>query len=100
VVIATKVYGRTRPGPNGSGLSLKAIFAEIDNDLRQLGMDYGRPWVRAASCVLIPHLASIRDPHAVSGTIGPVKAALVAEACTCRAGQSVDEWRSQALEDP
>ena len=30
VVIATKVYGRMRPGPNGAGLSRKAIFAEID----------------------------------------------------------------------
>jgi aryl-alcohol dehydrogenase-like predicted oxidoreductase len=40
VVIATKVYGRMRPGPNGSGLSRKAIFAEIDNSLHRLGMDY------------------------------------------------------------
>ena len=27
VVIATKVYGRMRPGPNGSGLSRKAIMS-------------------------------------------------------------------------
>jgi aryl-alcohol dehydrogenase-like predicted oxidoreductase len=40
VVIATKVYGRMRPGPNGAGLSRKAIFAELDNSLRRLGMDY------------------------------------------------------------
>ena len=40
VVVATKVYGRMRPGPNGAGLSRKAIFAEIDNSLRRLGMDY------------------------------------------------------------
>jgi aryl-alcohol dehydrogenase-like predicted oxidoreductase len=40
VVIATKVYGRMRPGPNGAGLSRKAVFAEIDNSLRRLGMDY------------------------------------------------------------
>ena len=40
VVIATKVYGRMRPGPNGAGLSRKAIFAEIDNSLRRLGMEY------------------------------------------------------------
>src|ERR1700686_2020035 len=40
VVIATKVYGRMRPGPNGAGLSRKAIFAEIDDSLRRLGMDY------------------------------------------------------------
>src|SRR5271165_1337306 len=40
VVIATKVYGRMRPGPNGAGLSRKALFTEIDNSLRRLGMDY------------------------------------------------------------
>ena len=40
VVIATKVHGRMRPGPNGRGLSRKAIFAEMDNSLRRLGMDY------------------------------------------------------------
>src|SRR5580658_3030532 len=40
VVIATKVYGRMRPEPNGGGLSRKAIMREIDNSLRRLGMDY------------------------------------------------------------
>jgi aryl-alcohol dehydrogenase-like predicted oxidoreductase len=40
VVIATKVYGRMRPGPNGAGLSRKAILAEIDASLRRLDMDY------------------------------------------------------------
>jgi 1-deoxyxylulose-5-phosphate synthase len=40
VVIATKVYGRMRPGPNGAGLSRKAIFAEIDASLGRLGMDH------------------------------------------------------------
>ena len=29
-----------RPGPNGGGLSRKAIFAEIDASLRRLGTDY------------------------------------------------------------
>jgi 1-deoxyxylulose-5-phosphate synthase len=29
-----------RPGPNGAGLSRKAIFAEIDASLTRLGMDY------------------------------------------------------------
>ena len=29
-----------RPGPNGAGLSGKAIFTEIDNSLRRLDMDY------------------------------------------------------------
>ena len=40
VVIATKVYGRMREGPNGAGLSRRAIFAEIDNSLRRLGVDH------------------------------------------------------------
>lgn len=40
VVIATKVHGRMRPGPNGSGLSRKAIMNEIDNSLKRLGTDY------------------------------------------------------------
>lgn len=40
VVIATKVHGRMRPGPNGAGLSRRAILAEIDNSLRRLGTEY------------------------------------------------------------
>jgi 1-deoxyxylulose-5-phosphate synthase len=40
VVIATKVHGRMRPGPNGAGLSRKAIMSEIDNSLKRLGTDY------------------------------------------------------------
>jgi 1-deoxyxylulose-5-phosphate synthase len=40
IVVATKVRGRTSPGPNGEGLSRKAIMAEIDNSLRRLGLDY------------------------------------------------------------
>jgi aryl-alcohol dehydrogenase-like predicted oxidoreductase len=40
VVIATKVNGRMRPGPNGAGLSRKAIFGELDNSLRRLGTDF------------------------------------------------------------
>jgi 1-deoxyxylulose-5-phosphate synthase len=40
VVIATKVHNRMRPGPNGGGLSRKAILAEIDHSLRRLGVDY------------------------------------------------------------
>jgi len=40
VVVATKVHGVMRPGPNGRGLSRKAIFAEIDASLTRLGMDY------------------------------------------------------------
>ena len=40
VVIATKVAGPMRKGPNGGGLSRKAIMAEIDNSLRRLQMDH------------------------------------------------------------
>jgi aryl-alcohol dehydrogenase-like predicted oxidoreductase len=40
IVLATKVNGRMHKGPNGAGLSRKAILAEIDNSLRRLGMDY------------------------------------------------------------
>ena len=40
IVLATKVHGRMRPGPNGAGLSRKSIMAEIDNSLRRLGTDY------------------------------------------------------------
>jgi aryl-alcohol dehydrogenase-like predicted oxidoreductase len=40
VVIATKVHGRMHKGPNGAGLSRKAIFAEIDASLRRLGTDH------------------------------------------------------------
>ena len=40
LVIATKVHGRMHPDVNGSGLSRKAIMAEIDASLRRLGTDY------------------------------------------------------------
>ena len=40
IVLATKVHGQMRPGPNGGGLSRKAIMAEIDNSLKRLGTDY------------------------------------------------------------
>lgn len=40
VVIATKVHGRMSDGPNGAGLSRRAIFQEIDASLRRLGVDY------------------------------------------------------------
>jgi aryl-alcohol dehydrogenase-like predicted oxidoreductase len=40
IVLATKVYSRMRPGPNGAGLSRKSIMAEIDHSLRRLGTDY------------------------------------------------------------
>ena len=39
-VIATKVYFPMHKGPNGGGLSRKAIFTAIDASLRRLGTDY------------------------------------------------------------
>ena len=40
VVIATKVFGTMRQGPNGGGLSRKHILSEIDHSLRRLNTDY------------------------------------------------------------
>src|SRR6187455_3276688 len=40
IVLATKVNNRMRRGPNGKGLSRKAILGEIDNSLRRLGTDF------------------------------------------------------------
>ena len=40
VVIATKVFFPMSKGPNGSGLSRKAIHTAIDASLRRLGTDY------------------------------------------------------------
>ena len=40
IVLATKVHGRMTDGPNGGGLSRKAILAEVDNSLRRLQTDY------------------------------------------------------------
>jgi len=40
IVLATKLNFPMRPGPNGRGLSRKAILSEIDNSLRRLQTDY------------------------------------------------------------
>jgi aryl-alcohol dehydrogenase-like predicted oxidoreductase len=40
VVIATKVYNQMHEGPNGQGLSRKAIMSEIDKSLKRLDTDY------------------------------------------------------------
>lgn len=40
VVIATKVYFPMSAGPNGDGLSRKALFTAIDASLKRLGTDY------------------------------------------------------------
>ena len=46
-VVATKVHGEMRPGPNGRGLSRKAIFAEVDNSLTPAGDGLRRPAARS-----------------------------------------------------
>ncbi|WP_314003701.1 aldo/keto reductase [uncultured Paenibacillus sp.] len=40
IVLATKVHFRMHEGPNGAGLSRKAIMNEIDKSLKRLGTDY------------------------------------------------------------
>ncbi|WP_040950901.1 aldo/keto reductase [Gorillibacterium massiliense] len=40
IVLATKVHFRMHEGPNGAGLSRKAIMSEIDKSLKRLGTDY------------------------------------------------------------
>jgi len=40
IVLATKVNGPMHRGPNGVGLSRKAVMAEIDHSLRRLGTEY------------------------------------------------------------
>jgi 1-deoxyxylulose-5-phosphate synthase len=40
IVVATKVFFPWRKGPNGGGLSRKAIMTAIDASLGRLGMDY------------------------------------------------------------
>jgi len=40
VVVATKVNGRMHEGPNGAGLSRKAILSEVNHSLERLGTDY------------------------------------------------------------
>jgi aryl-alcohol dehydrogenase-like predicted oxidoreductase len=44
IVIATKLNGRMHEGPNGMGLSRKAIMSEIDHSLRRLNVDYIDLW--------------------------------------------------------
>jgi aryl-alcohol dehydrogenase-like predicted oxidoreductase len=40
IVLATKLFSRMHEGPNGAGLSRKAVFQEIDASLRRLNTDY------------------------------------------------------------
>ncbi|WP_121821311.1 aldo/keto reductase [Halostella salina] len=40
LVVATKVYGRMREGPNGQGLSRKHVLEQAEKSLERLGTDY------------------------------------------------------------
>ncbi|WP_129113402.1 aldo/keto reductase [Halegenticoccus tardaugens] len=40
LVIATKVYGEMRDGPNGGGLSRKHVLDQVEGSLDRLGTDY------------------------------------------------------------
>lgn len=40
LVVATKVFSKMYDGPNGQGLSRKAILSQADQSLKRLGMDY------------------------------------------------------------
>jgi aryl-alcohol dehydrogenase-like predicted oxidoreductase len=40
IIVATKVRGRTGPGPNQVGLSRAHILASVDGSLRRLGLDF------------------------------------------------------------
>lgn len=40
IVLATKVHGHMFDGPNGGGLSRKAVFSQIDQSLERLQTDY------------------------------------------------------------
>src|SRR5678816_3191089 len=40
VIIATKVFGKMHDGPNGAGLSRKAILSEINHSLKRLETEY------------------------------------------------------------
>jgi aryl-alcohol dehydrogenase-like predicted oxidoreductase len=40
IVLATKVFFPTKPGPNNGGLSRKHIMQSIDDSLKRLGTDY------------------------------------------------------------
>lgn len=40
IVLASKVFNRMRPGPNGAGLSRKAIITQLDASLKRLDTDY------------------------------------------------------------
>src|SRR5436305_11641116 len=44
VVIATKVHGKMHDGPNGAGLSRKAILSETDHSVKRLGSNHVDPY--------------------------------------------------------
>jgi predicted aldo/keto reductase-like oxidoreductase len=90
VVIATKVYGRIRPGPNGAGLSRKAIMIEIDASLRRLGTDYV-DLIRAIAGITTPR--SRRRSRRCTMSSRLVRPAISAPR-RCMRGSSPGHWGS------
>lgn len=66
IVIATKVHGKMHEGPNGGGLSHKALLSEIDaHRLRWPGCCKSRQWRRPSSAQRRTHtwkMLSARSP--------------------------------------
>src|ERR1700739_1464948 len=72
VVIATKVFFPMSPGPNGRGLSRKAIFTAIDASLRRLGTDYVDLYQIHRGDPETPIEETLQEPHDV-GKSGKVR---------------------------
>jgi aryl-alcohol dehydrogenase-like predicted oxidoreductase len=54
VVVATKAYGRTGPGPMGAGSSRGHLLAALDASLERLGVDYVDLWQLHAYDATVP----------------------------------------------
>ena len=73
VIVATKVRGRTGPGPNAVGLSRGHIMDQIAGSLKRLGLDYvdlyqvhgfdaAPRWLEMPSAFMICHAAMFEQP--------------------------------------
>ena len=71
LVIATKVHGRMHDGPNGAGLSRKAIMAEVDASLSRLGTEALHDVVKAGMATVVTPIAYPRRTASPLHTHGP-----------------------------
>ena len=69
--IATKVYSRMHDGPNGAGLSRKAIMAEVDASLSRLGTEALHDVVKAGKATVVTPIAYPRRTASPLHTHGP-----------------------------